>query len=281
LLREDRVQKIIIGVLTVLLLFFAAAHSRLADRQRHLEQKLSALEARPRPAAPKVDAAPEPPARTAAVAAVAAAPAPTPVLDQAATYLNRVFNDNQVLAAAAQTFKVLTRRSAQDLNLSESQKQAIESLRKNRDLQTQVYRDQIQKIEEQTELAIRQLLDSRQLQTYDAQGREERVSELLTFQLDDQPQAPEPPNPGYLGVTAENAPDGGAKIMDVLPDSAAKQFGLEVNDVVLEFNHVLVSNFSHFSGMIRSQPPGSYVTLRIRRGEHVFNQGVELGGRPK
>ena len=64
-------QKLLIGVLAVVALFFAAANARLGDRLRVLEVRLRAAEARKRPApAPAPPPAPVPaPEKTAPVRA--------------------------------------------------------------------------------------------------------------------------------------------------------------------------------------------------------------------
>ena len=275
-------QKIAIGVLTLLLLFFVAANTRLGNERRRLEAELAVLEGRPRPkSAPKPELAAEP----APSASVAANPVPPPAaapLDQAQAYITRVLEDTGTLANLVKhQVTLLTRQVADaDLGLSEWQKRQIEQLSKNSDLQTQVYRDQIRKIEEQTDLAIRQLLDSNQLKAYNEQkGRVEVVGQV-TVQPQPDP-APSGQTPGYLGVTAASADGGGLKITEVLPDSAAGRFGLQANDVVLEFNGQPITNFGGMAEQIRAQGQGAYVTLRIRRGDADFNQGVELGGRPR
>jgi C-terminal processing protease CtpA/Prc len=213
----------------------------------------------------------------------AAVPTPPPATSEpAATEAPQSAHDlrvAQAAAAAAHAMILRTHQSANvDLGLSEGQKQAIETLKRNRDLQTQVYRDQIDAIEGQTELAIRQLLDVRQQQLYDAKTRQIEVEGQLGLQIQETAPPPANPNPAYLGVTAENVPGGGAKITTILPNTAAGRYGLQPNDEVLEFNMRPVSDFSAFAQMIREQRSGDYVTLKVRRGGAVFNQGVELGG---
>src|SRR5688500_8458026 len=99
-------QKLLIGVLALLVLFFAAANARLARRQRVLEDKVAALEPQRRTKPPATALAPEPvvaapiptPAEPVAAAPAAPAPAvpslaPASFLDQAQTYLNRATDD--------------------------------------------------------------------------------------------------------------------------------------------------------------------------------------------
>jgi hypothetical protein len=288
-------QKIAIGILALLALFFAADNTRLVGRQRRLEERIAGLEkeARSAPARrPAPETAPAPTPVAAAASPATPAPAATPaassnVLEKAQLYLSRTLEDVDNAVTRVMFRKWVTilkpKSSSEELGLSEPQKSAVDGLRKSRDQQTQVYRDQIQRIEEETELAIRQLLDAEQQKKYDAQnGKVGAYADLGGFQILAQQDAPVPAtNSGYLGIQASDAEGGGAKITEVLADSAAKLFGLQAGDVVLEFDQQKIEGFSRLVEQINSRSPGSYVTLRINRGGAVFNQGVELGARPK
>lgn len=303
-------KNVVIAVLGLLLLFFAATETRLLERGRRLEARIADLERQAKaklPAKPAAEPAPAPvtapvvappkPAPAVASAPPAVSSEPTNVVAKAQAYLTRTLEgvDGALNGrgnwgkAWVQFFNA--KPAAEELKLSEQQKHAIEALRKSRDLQTQVFRDQIQKIEEQTELTIRQLLDPEQLKSYDAQTATndfavQRLDQLtLNGFVDPAPSAasgaPATATPAYLGVQAVDAEGGGAKISEVLDDSAAKRYGLQPGDVVLEFGGQKIGTFAQLSEQIRATPAGSIVTLRINRGGAVFDQGVELGARPK
>jgi C-terminal processing protease CtpA/Prc len=276
-------QKVLIGVLTLVALFFAADRARLGERLRVLESRSPAP---PRPkgaiATPaRVEPAPVPPLTAEPVAAAPAAASSTTVLDRAQTYVTRAIEDVEgVLGNVRTGFLVLNRKPVGEdlLGLSDSQKRAIDDLKRTRDLQTKIYKDQIQAIEGQTDLAIRQLLTAEQLAIYRGETTGELRTNDFAFQSFDAP-SPDVPKSGYLGVSATSAPGGGAKIEQVMPDSAASTFGLQAGDVILDFNGENVSDFAGLTTKIRSTVEGAAVVIKINRGGTEFYQNVVLGGR--
>jgi len=282
-------QKIAIGILALFVLFFAAANARLAERQRLLESRLASTEPRPRPKAPP-KAAPateaELPAAARAVAPEPAKPAPpaavSPIPSKPPTPAVAELAQQDFRNVAMTTWSTLLRGAdgVTDLNLSDWQKNAIENLRKSRDLQTQVYKEQIQRVDEQTELAIRQLLDPRQLEKYDARGNLQLDVQLSQQAVEEVP-LPAGQRPGYLGVSAGDAKGGGAQISEVMQDSAASATGLQAGDVILDFSGQKIASFTDLAAKIRATGEGTPVTLRIRRGEAEMIQSLQLGGRQK
>jgi len=269
-------QKILIGVLALVALTFAAAHARLAGRLRILEGRLAAAEARPRPKPLALAPAPLPP--------VAAAPTPPPapavstrLLDHDEAVATKVIEDAEGALGGVRTkFLVLNAKPVeQDLGLSEAQQKAVEELRKNRDLRTKVFKDQIQAIEAETQLAIRQLLNSEQ----QARIQEPLVRDFADLSLGQVLASPDVPKSGYLGVSATDAPGGGARIDQVMSNSAASAVGLQAGDVLLEYNGEKVSDFTGLSTKIRASAEGAAVALKIQRGGTEFTQNVVLGRR--
>jgi PDZ domain len=281
-------QKVLIGVLALLALFFAAANARLAERLRVLEGRQTAAESRPRPNA--VVAAAPAPVEPAPAPRVSAPPAPTSagpgpsatVIDRAQTYVASAIEDLRgALGNAGTGFLVLHRKPDGEelLGLSESQKKIIDDLKRSRDLQTKPYKDQIQTIEQQTDLAIRQILTPEQLAKVQGETTGESRDNPLVVQSFAAP-SPDVPKSGYLGVSAANAPGGGAKIDQVMPDSAASSFGLQAGDVILEFNGDQISDFTGLTTKIRATVEGAPAVLKINRGGTEFYQNVVLGRRP-
>jgi C-terminal processing protease CtpA/Prc len=297
-------QKVSIGILVLLVLFFAAANARLSERERALEDRLAAQEFRklsrgavatPVPAAqaaraslapvPQLVARPETaaPAPTAVPPSAPASPAGATVIHQAEAYVVQALANaetavDQIVRAKLWSFN--GKRAEQDLGLSESQKTAIEELKRTRDLQTQVYKDQIQGIEQGTDLAIRQLLTPEQLQKYDAQPHELTLNgERLTIYAAQQELVSEGPKPGYLGVSGSAASGGGVQIDEVMKESAAQTYGLQPGDVILECNGFEIKDLQGLSLQIQKTHEGSPAALKIRRGGTEFTQSVVLGAR--
>ena len=251
-----------LAALALLCLFLAADNVRLRSRPRPSTAALPRAAAPP--AEPTADATPTapkpPPASPAPEAAVS-----FPVEEQKSATKPALIRYSRLTAAAP----------ASPLNLTEAQKKLIDELRKNRDAQTGVFKEQIARIEEQTEQAIRQFLDPEQAKAYaGSPGAAEAVSPTFTAAE----AAPGPPS-AYLGVVGSDAPGGGAAIGDVFPDTAALGAGLRTGDVLLEFNGKALSDWAGLAARMREFGPGSSVVLTVRRGETVFQQGVQLGTR--
>lgn len=300
-------QKAALGILALLALYFAAANARLADRGRQLEARLAALEkAKPDAALRTHEPAALPireelPARASAVKPVAppataatrlpAAASPPPSGKaapqdvqgaNARAYLGRALAEVQALAADAKHQWMTLKMNPDDaeLGLSDHQKGIIDGLRKNRDLQTQPYRNQIQSIEDQTELAIRQVLTPDQQKKYDGQATPQ-VDLQLTPQVLADDAAPQGPRPGYLGVSALDSGGGGATISQVMPNSAASALGLAAGDVILEVNGQATSSYADLATKIQAAGEGAPVTLKVRRNGTEFYPTGQLGARPK
>ena len=84
-----------------------------------------------------------------------------------------------------------------------------------------------------------------------------------------------------LGVrrpkTTEESEEKGARIGMVAPDSGAAAAGLEDSDVILEFEGVLVEDFSHLRQLIMKREPGETVPIKVRRGDKTLDLRVVLG----
>lgn len=77
--------------------------------------------------------------------------------------------------------------------------------------------------------------------------------------------APAAPKP-MLGVVIETAEDG-VRILKVANDSVAQAAALTAGDIVLEAAGVPVRRYTELAQIVRRQAPGTWLPLRIRRGE--------------
>src|SRR5436190_8319754 len=127
-------RKLLVGALTLLALFFAAANARLAERLRVQEGRLSVAEARPRPRPVEVAPTPARPSDPPATPAPAPPPAPsTMLLDRAQAVVARAVGAvDGVLGNLRTKCLVLHRKPFEEElpGLPDSQKRAIEDLKR-------------------------------------------------------------------------------------------------------------------------------------------------------
>jgi hypothetical protein len=288
------------AVLFLVVLFLTAKNARLADRERILEEKLALAEARrnplakvavdlePAPLAQPPASAPRPEPRSEPPLPPAqggAARATTDILRQppvgaqesAVTLNNHGGAAFFALQDGALSFSLAP--NDENLGLSASQKQAIDQLRTLRDARTQAYRDEIARIESQTDASIRQLLDPEQLAKYDTRGNGTAQVQVSVAQED--PALPSGLSPGYLGVSGEDVQGGGVRLGSILENTVASAAGLKPGDVILEVNGERIPNYAALAAKVRSSGEGSPALLRIQRGGSEFTQGLQLGGRPR
>jgi len=288
-------RKPFLGILGLLVLFLAALNVRLQARGRALEERLAAAEktlvripkrsvdsdpslpASEPVARPRTEAAPAVPSTPAAggndpVQVPAAAPAPAPERLQLAGKTVEFTLDNNNVATLVRV------GSDDDLGLTPAQRKLVEDLRKNRELQTAAYSDLIQRIDAQTEEAIRQVLTPEQRAKYDAQHPSADV--VTTFDPVEE-KTSSGLRPGYLGISGGDVDGGGARVAQVLPNTPAAAFGLQKDDVILEVNGQAVPNVAGLTEKIREAGEGLPAVLRIRRAGQEFTQSVQLGALPK
>jgi hypothetical protein len=296
-------QKLLLGCLGLLVLYLAAANARLHSEGRLLEERLAAaqqkllrtgaptapLELQPAPGAEAPGAAaslpPAGPGTASRREAVPASPKPAGKESAPATSPKPQPGPLQ-LAGKSLTFTLKNDQVTlvqvggdEELGLTEAQQKAIDELRKNRETQCQAYADTIQRIEAETDLAIRQLLSPEQLAKYDAQRP--AVVGATTFDPVEEPKTSTGLRQGYLGISGGDAEGGGARVTQVMPNTAASAFGLQQDDVILEFNGEAIPNLSALSSKIKESGEGSPAILRIRRGGNEFSQSIQLGAQSK
>ncbi|EAQ81299.1 PDZ domain-containing protein [Blastopirellula marina] len=95
---------------------------------------------------------------------------------------------------------------------------------------------------------------------------------------------PAPANPGYLGATLDNLPEGaqqaGIVVLKVNPGGPAEQAGLEAGDRVVSLETVAVNSLDQFARLMRNQVPGSRIKITVQRGGEPQAILVTLGNRP-
>jgi len=69
----------------------------------------------------------------------------------------------------------------------------------------------------------------------------------------------------------------GAKIEEITPGSAADKAGLTKGDVVVEFAGQRVESASDLTALVRQQPAGAQVSLKLNRGAKTLTLTVTLG----
>lgn len=84
---------------------------------------------------------------------------------------------------------------------------------------------------------------------------------------------------GYLGIGLEVS-DGGPKINQVTPDSAAAKAGLKVNDIVLSVQGKEIVDTESLINTIQSYKPGDVVTIRVMRRDQEVELKATLAKRP-
>src|SRR5262245_36239420 len=84
---------------------------------------------------------------------------------------------------------------------------------------------------------------------------------------------------GYLGVSLEQI-EGGVKIADVAPKSAAEKAGIKIDDVVLEVAGKHVEDIEGMIEIVSSQKPGDKIKVKLKRKNDVVEVEATLDKRP-
>ena len=87
------------------------------------------------------------------------------------------------------------------------------------------------------------------------------------------------PNSGFLGVALDEA-EGGARILQVTPDSAAEKAGLKVDDVVILIQDTPIIDSETMINTIQHHKPGEEVTIHFKRAGKDLSLKAILGKRP-
>ncbi|HYC42072.1 MAG TPA: ChaN family lipoprotein [Noviherbaspirillum sp.] len=83
-------------------------------------------------------------------------------------------------------------------------------------------------------------------------------------------QAEEKPEPPRLGVRLEDV-EGGVRLSEVTAGSLAERTGLKTGDRLLEIAGIAVGKSPQVAASVRRQPPGTWLPVRIKRGEELLD----------
>ncbi|MHB8626845.1 MAG: S1C family serine protease [Aggregatilineales bacterium] len=92
--------------------------------------------------------------------------------------------------------------------------------------------------------------------------------------------APANPNPGYLGIAAQQVQNCGAQILDVRPDSAAATAKLQIGDVVVAVNGQAITSLDQFRMIVQNHKPGDTITITYQRSGKQSDTTATLGAVP-
>jgi serine protease Do len=95
----------------------------------------------------------------------------------------------------------------------------------------------------------------------------------------DLPPPTPPANAGYLGVQLEED-QGGARILRVMPNSAADKAGLKADDVVTHIADMPIIDSESMVNTIQHHKPGDVVAIKLRRKGELVEMKVSLDKRP-
>jgi serine protease Do len=96
--------------------------------------------------------------------------------------------------------------------------------------------------------------------------------------VNDLPPSTPPANSGFLGVSLDEG-EGGARIMSVMPDSAAAKAGLQVGDVVTAIAGTPIIDSETMINTIQHHKPGDVVAIHFKRDGAEMNVDATLGQR--
>lgn len=100
------------------------------------------------------------------------------------------------------------------------------------------------------------------------------------FGVSAKPPAPLEPPKAMLGVLLEDT-SGEVRVQQVIEKSVAADAGLKKDDVILEAAGVRVARNDRLVAIIRRQPPGTWLPLRIRRGDGLRDVLAKFPAEPK
>jgi serine protease Do len=83
-----------------------------------------------------------------------------------------------------------------------------------------------------------------------------------------------------LGVTLEEASGGGAKVIQVFPNSGAEKAGIQVNDLITSLAGRATLSREDVTDMLQSFHLGDRVKVRVKRGDKELDVTAVLGQRP-
>lgn len=92
-------------------------------------------------------------------------------------------------------------------------------------------------------------------------------------------QVEEKPEPPRLGVRLEDA-EGGVRLTEVTAGSLAERTGLKAGDRLVEIAGAAAGKTPNVIAAVRRQPPGTWLPLRIKRGEELLDIVIKFPPKP-
>lgn len=86
-----------------------------------------------------------------------------------------------------------------------------------------------------------------------------------------------PGRSGFLGVALDDAPNGGAIVRQVIPNSAAEKAKLKEGDIITDVNATSVKTRDELINTVKNFRPGDTVTLGYTRGTEKLKAKATLG----
>jgi WD40 repeat protein len=88
-----------------------------------------------------------------------------------------------------------------------------------------------------------------------------------------------PAGTGLIGLTGADAPTGGVTITSIYQGSAAERYGLQVGDVITEFNGAAITGYGQLAREVLKYGEGEEATLKVKRGDKEVGLKLRLGRR--
>ncbi|HYD59859.1 MAG TPA: ChaN family lipoprotein [Noviherbaspirillum sp.] len=92
-------------------------------------------------------------------------------------------------------------------------------------------------------------------------------------------QTEDKPEPPRLGVRLEEV-EGGVRLSEVTAGSLAERTGLKAGDRLVEIAGAAVGKSLQVVGSVRRQPPGTWLPIRIKRGEELLDMVIKFPPKP-
>jgi hypothetical protein len=81
-----------------------------------------------------------------------------------------------------------------------------------------------------------------------------------------------------LGITCQDTPGAGVKIVRVVSGGTAQTHGLQVGDIITYADGQFITSCVQIKNIIQSKSPGDYLILKIHRSTGTLVIAVKLGG---
>ena len=85
---------------------------------------------------------------------------------------------------------------------------------------------------------------------------------------------------GFLGAGATSHDSGGVLVEQIIPGSAAEEFGIKLGDVIQKIAGNDIKNTEDFSNTLRGMEAGDKVAIELLREGEIVELEVMLGRRP-